>query len=63
MTKGKRNNKNKDGGTPTKSLNHRDRKRGKHGEKDADGEYKDQIYDTRPYMGLPSDTKREYGLT
>ena len=30
---------------------------------EVDGEYKDQIYDTRPYIGLPSDTKRDYGLT
>lgn len=26
------------------------------------GEYEDKIYDTRPYLGLTSDTKRDYGL-
>jgi hypothetical protein len=30
---------------------------------ESDGEYKDQIYDTRPYIGLPSVTKRDYGHT
>lgn len=30
---------------------------------EADGEYKDRIYDTRPYLGLTSDKKRDDGLT
>lgn len=30
---------------------------------ETDGEYKDYIYDTRPYIGLPSATKREYGTS
>ena len=25
---------------------------------EADGEYKDQLFDTRPYIGLPADTKK-----
>lgn len=28
-----------------------------------DGLYKDKIFDTRPYLGLPSSTKRDYGHT
>lgn len=27
---------------------------------EADGEYKNKLFDTRPYIGLPADTKTEY---
>ena len=30
---------------------------------EADGKHKDKIYDTRPFIGLPSDTKTDYGLS
>lgn len=30
---------------------------------EADGIYKDKLYDTRPYLGLPSSTKTDYGFS
>lgn len=30
---------------------------------EADGQYKDKIFDSRPYFGLPGSTKRDYGYT
>jgi hypothetical protein len=30
---------------------------------EKNGKFKDKLYDTRPYIGLPSDTKSDYGST
>ena len=30
---------------------------------EAEGQYKDKIFDSRPYFGLPGSTKRDYGHT